>query len=121
MSNIEFNDSLTATESGKTNVLYSRFEKSGDRPTLVNFLMKRGFMKSEKSANIALLALSLIFLLAAVSVIYFYFFYTPKPVAGKNNIPPQIQIIQKTQEYIGQGMSPEDARQRAVSEVSPQK
>ena len=37
MSNIEFNDSLTATESGKTNVLYSRFEKSGDRPTLVNF------------------------------------------------------------------------------------
>lgn len=117
MSDIEFNDSLSTASTDKNSFLYSRIQKSGERPTLVNFLIKKGIVGSEKSANMTLLATTVVFFLAAISVIYYSFYYTPTP--NKANLPPQIQIIQKTQDYIRQGMTPQDARQRAVDEVTP--
>jgi hypothetical protein len=115
MNEIKFDDSLSSPDSHGGNLLYSRFNKSGERPTLVNLLMKKAGISSEKSANIILLAVSALFFLLAVAIIYFYFYYTPAPAAG--NVPPQVLIMQKTQEYVGQGLSQEEARQRATDEV----
>ena len=41
MNEIKFDDSLSSTDSHGGNLLYSRFNKSGERPTLVNLLMKK--------------------------------------------------------------------------------
>ena len=117
MNEIKFDDSLSSTDSHKDSLLYSRFNKSGDRPTLVNLLMKKAGISSEKSANIILLAVSVIFFLSAVAIIYFYFYYTPAPAVGRGNVPPQVLIMQKTREYIGQGLSKEEARRKATDEV----
>ena len=59
MNNIEFNDELAV----KNSILYSRFEESNKRPTLVNFLMSKGITKSENSSNIVLLIISALFFL----------------------------------------------------------
>ena len=117
MTEIKFEDSLSSTTSGRDSLLYSRFQKSNERPTLVNFLINKKIVGSEKSANIALLIVTLIFFLAAISVIYFYFYYTPAPTNGQRNVPNQVLIMQKTQEYVGQGLSATEARQRATNEV----
>ena len=116
MSNLEFNDNIHSPES-KNSFLYSRLQKSADRPTLVNVLMKKGFAKSESSANFVLLLISIIFLMAAFALIYFNFFYTaPRPVGQESS--PGIMIEQATQEYIDQGLTPKEARQRATEDIN---
>ncbi len=117
MTEINFDDNLSSTDSSRGSLLYSRLQKSSERPTLVDFLMNKRIVKSEKSANIALLIITLIFFLASFSIIYFYFYYTPTPTIKKGNIPPQVLIMQKTQKYIGQGFSEDEARQKATNEV----
>ncbi|MEI6553575.1 MAG: hypothetical protein WCO09_03335 [bacterium] len=120
MSNIEFNDGSANASPTRESLLYSRFQRSADRPTIVSFLIKKGVVKSENSANIALLIVSALFFLSAVALIYFYFYYTPPAVSRQNRVPPQMLIEQKTQEYIGQGMDEASARAMATDEVGSQ-
>lgn len=72
MSEIKFDDGLSSSVSPRDNLIYSRLNKSSDRPSLVGFLMKKAGVGSEKSANAILLIISGIFFLSAVAVIYFY-------------------------------------------------
>ncbi len=117
MTEIKFDDSLSSTGSGSDSILYSRFQKSNERPTLVNFLLNWRIVKSEKAANIILLIITLLFFVAAISIIYFFFYYTPAPAKGQGRVPNQVLIMQKTQEYVGQGLSAAEARQKATAEV----
>jgi hypothetical protein len=119
MSEIEFEDSSSYSSLGRPNPLYSKLQESNERPGMVNFLIKKGIIGSEKAATIALLIASGIFFLSAVLLIYFYFYYTPARPANQKNTPIQVLIRQKTQQYIGQGLTAEEARARAVNEVTP--
>lgn len=114
MNNIEFNDDAAV----KNSLLYSRFEESNKRPTLVNFLISKGITKSEKASNVVLLIISALFFLSAISVIYFFFYYTPAPSPEQINASSQALIMQKTVEYINQGMTTEEANQRATAEAA---
>jgi hypothetical protein len=117
MNEIKFDDSISSTNSNNDSLLYSRFNKSAERPTLVNLLMKKSGIGSEKTANAVLLIVSAIFFLSAVAIIYYSFYYTPTPRTVRGNVPPQALIMQKTQQYVGEGLSQEEARQRATDEV----
>ncbi|MEI6042663.1 MAG: hypothetical protein WCQ00_03820 [bacterium] len=117
MNDLQFDDSLQSPAPGNGSLLYSRFQKSDKRPSMVNFLITKGIIKSEKAANNMLLALSALFLLSSFGVIYYFFYYTPSAPAGQRNLPVPVQIMQKTNEYVQQGIDPTEARQRATQEV----
>jgi len=58
---------------------------TNERPGMVRFLLKMGVVKSEKQANIVLLAISMVFFIAMFLVIYSNFFRSP-PITPRQQL-----------------------------------
>ena len=101
MSNVIFEDSNSNSSARVPN-----------RGFIMSFLIKRGIVKSDSSANMLMVIVSIIFLVVAVYVVYLTF-YQQGPVST-NQIPP---IQQKIQGYIKQGMNPVEARRKALNDI----
>lgn len=84
---------------------------------MVNFLIKKGIVGSETGANTTLVVLSLLFIVVAGCIVYFGMYYRPtSPIVPSAQSARSILINQKTQEYIKEGMTPANARLRALAE-----
>ena len=101
MSNVIFEDSNSSSA--------TRMQRRG---FIMGFLIKRGIVKSDSSANILMVIVSIIFLAVAVYVVYLTFY---QQVSVATNQSPPLQ--QKIQEYIKQGMNPVDARKKAMDDI----
>lgn len=89
-----------------------RGENIPNRGFIMNFLITKGIVKTESSANVLMTIVSLIFLIWAGYVIYTSFFYKGNPADVQNS-----PIQQKTQEYIKSGMKFPEARRKAMEDV----
>jgi hypothetical protein len=51
-------------------ILYSKFQKSSETPTIISFLISKGIVKNEDSARLLLLIVTIIVFLVSI---YFFF------------------------------------------------
>ena len=102
MTKVIFDESNTGSQSASNNV-----------GGIMGFLIKKGIAKDTKSANLIMIVASVVFLVVAGYVSYINVF--PQSHVDKNS--KAYMISQKTQEYIKQGMSPIQARRKAIEEI----
>jgi hypothetical protein len=92
MNNVEFEEDMGGNQTGGSpKIMYARIEASSRTPAMVSFLIKKGFVKSEKAAQIILLVV----ILACIIIGYFAYHY----YGGTSTITLQeaLESMQQTQ------------------------
>jgi hypothetical protein len=87
MPQVEFNNENSPS------ALYSKFQSSAQPPGIVQWMVSKGIAKTYETANMILLAITIIFVLVAVYLIYI------SSVAKNSNLTPlKLQQMQKMQQ-----------------------
>ncbi len=66
-------------------------------PAMINFLIKKGFVKTEKTAHVLLIAITILFFLTSILIFAFFVFDIN---IGKNNTQLTPEQIQQNKERI---------------------
>lgn len=85
MSNVEFNDE------NKASMLYSKFQSSNEQPALVRWLLKIGLAKTPEQANMILICIAVVAVIATGIILY----QTNGGGGGSKLTPAQLKLMQQ--------------------------